>query len=110
MKIKARAPKVGKECEVEYDFGKDLTEMIAKFGERVVYDLAVDSAVIRLQSLLRSALERDLNPQEVANRWIPGVKTAAARDPLAAIKAAYAAMSPEEKKAFLQQLAQMAQG
>jgi len=110
VKVKATAPKVSKSCEVEYDFGSNTQEMVERFGEEVVFNMALDTAVIRLQAILRSALEKGLDPQKTADGWKPGVKrVAAAKDPIAAIKAAFATMTPDQKKEFLKQLAGMAQ-
>jgi len=103
--VSVKAPKVGKEATLQYDFGNDLDDAVAKFGAGVVFSNFVQNAIIVLQGAMRSRLQKGGDVAALATIWKPGVKLqAVARDPKAAAIAAFATMSAEEKKKFLADL------
>lgn len=68
MTIKTASKKTGHEMEVEYDFGSNLAEASAKFGEDVVYSKFVDSAIISLQAAIRTALDAGKTEADVLEK------------------------------------------
>lgn len=65
--INVKAPKVNREVSFEYDFGSNLKEMIAKFGEDMVYNQALDNMVIACQAVARNKLERGQKFEKTAD-------------------------------------------
>lgn len=105
MEIEVKAKKGDKEAAVGYDFGDDLNDMTAKFGDEVVFTNARANMKIVLQAGLRRCLEDGKDYNDYANRWIPGVQTTTGiTDPVAAMKAKFANMTDEERMAFLDDL------
>ena len=103
--IDVPAKKGGNSCNVQYDFGDDLASCSGLFGDEVVFTNARANMKIVLQAGLRRCLEKGLDPAEYAARFKPGVQTAsAATDPVVAMKAKFATMDEEAKKAFLAEL------
>ncbi len=94
--------------EVQYDFGDNLKEIIAKFGEDVVYQRFKAAVVVDLQAVVRR-LTGSKEPkigdalQAAVNEWKPGVakvrksKTEKALDLLND-------MDPDEFAAFLKEV------
>ena len=92
-------------CTVEYEFGKDLAETTDFFTEGIVHSAAVAQFKVGLQSGLRSAMKRGIDPQAYADSWKPGVKAPSiSADPMAAAKAAFSQMDDEAKREFLESL------
>lgn len=100
--------------EVEYDFGSNLKEAVAKFGDDKVYKAALNSFVISIQNTMRSLLEagiEDGKTQAVIAKeitatieeWEPTErkrgKTAKEK-----LRDQLAAMSDEDRKALLREL------
>lgn len=87
---------------VEYNFGSNLEESVAIFGEDRVHDHFVRNAKIALQGYMSRQLKAGKNPDEVAasiaDFTLEGRRPAKSK----ADKAAdlFAAMSPEEQAAF----------
>jgi hypothetical protein len=90
---------------VTYDFGEDLNEMVEKFTDNIVFTNARANMKIVLQAGLRRCLEAGQDPADFAAAWKPGVQMERIVDPIAAAKAKYAAMSEEDRAAFLKDLA-----
>lgn len=105
VNVSVKAPKVGKEATLQYDFGNDLDDAVKKFGAGVVFSNFVQNAIIVLQGAMRSRLQKGGDVAALATIWKPGVKLqAVAQDPKAAAIAAFANFSAEEKKKFLADL------
>lgn len=94
----------GKEATLNFDFGVDLNDAVSKFGEEVVFTNYRKSAKIDLQSVMRRYLKAGKDINELLDIWKPGVTLERTVDPKAAAKNAFSKMSPEEKKAFIQEL------
>ena len=109
VEIKAKK-KVGdedKEATIYVDFGEDLEDAINKFGEAVVLSNFKASAKITAQAAMRRYLEAKKSAEEVVKlmaAWKPGVAIERVSDPVAAFKAKFASMSPEEQIAALADL------
>lgn len=76
MTVKTTSKKTSREMEVEYDFGSNLQEASAKFGEDVVYGKFLDSAIIALQAAVRTALDANKTEAEVLEKvakWKLGI-------------------------------------
>ena len=102
--IEVTAKKNDSEATINYDFGEDLTEMIEKFTESVVFTNARANMKIVLQAAMRRRLEAGQPCDDLVDNWKPGVQMERIVDPIAAAKAKYATMSDEEKAAFLEDL------
>ena len=109
VEIKAKT-KVGDEwheASAMVDFGEDLEDAITKFGESVVFSKYVAEAKIDAQAAIRRYIDAGKNPDEIAalmKEWKPGVTVKRAKDPTAAFKAKFAAMTPEEQAKAIQEL------
>ncbi len=100
--IDVTAKKDGKEATIQYDFGNDLDDAVAKFGKDVVFSNFVQSAKITLQSIVRRYLVTDGDIQGLTTTWKPGMQMQRTSVPArVAIISEFKNMSPEEKKAFL---------
>ena len=103
--IEITAKKGDKIFAGSYDFGDDLKGMSAKFGDETVFSNARANMKIVAQAGIRRCLEHGKDPTEFLARFIPGTVTAAAAvDPVIAMKAKFATMDDEAKKAFLADL------
>lgn len=97
--------KDGKSAAEQYDFGDDLNSMKAKFGEEVVFTNAQANMKVRLQAVLRTCLTKGISTADATAKYVPGVQTATtAVDPVIGMKAKFATMDKEERKAFLAEL------
>ena len=117
MEIKAKRKDDAKVITVNYNFPGTVEELIAKFGKEVVYGKAMDSLVIDVQALVRRHMQDTLDKdgkvtqkaktqeeiQKLVSAWIPGVG-AVRRSPAEKIGSLIGQMTPEEKKALLEQL------
>ena len=105
MIVKAKAPKLGKETEVEYEFGKDLDESIDLFGATIVHSKFVSASTVDLQAALRRCLENGQDPVAYAEGWKPGMRAPSiSKDPLAVATLAISQMSDEEKMKLIEQI------
>ncbi len=113
--VEAEAPPVSGVIEVEakkddfsatvnYDFGKNLDEMVEKFGSEVTFTNARANMKIGLQSAMRRYLVAGKDCGELVTAWAPGVQMERVVDPLAVAQKAYGSMSEEEKQAFIAKL------
>jgi len=102
--------KIGDETKVaviNYDFGKDIAEMIKKFGEDVVFTNARGSFKITAQSVMRRYLESGLDEKAIAEKmsgWKPGVTLERTIDPVAVLMSKWGSMSEEERSDVLKKL------
>jgi hypothetical protein len=80
--IKATSAKLaGREVTVNYDFGENLDEAIAKFGKESIHSNFVANVVITIQSGMRHLAEggketagkTDAEIQAVYDAWKPGI-------------------------------------
>jgi len=71
--IEIVARKDGKEANVYYDFGDNLDEMIALFGDDVVFSNARSKMKIGLQANLRAYLKANQNIEKLMSNYKPGV-------------------------------------
>jgi hypothetical protein len=113
-KIDVKATKVidgiERQACVQYDFGDNLQDAVAKFGEKAVYDDFVASAKITLQAGMRRLLEAGKSEAEIASAlatWKPGVKMERMVDPVAALMNKFGTMSEEEQLALIEKLKSM---
>jgi hypothetical protein len=110
--IRTKAPKMkgtgktwdDKEFVGSYDFGENLQDAVAKFGEEVVFTNFRAQSVIRAQAIARSEMEADKSAEEIQSildAWKPGVQRAREVDPYAAAANAYSKLTPEEQAEFI---------
>ena len=105
--IKVRAPKVGKEATIQYEFPADLATLTAKFGEAEIFNAAKAQLTIAIQSRIRTLLEDGADQaaiEAMAAEWRPGMVTRRVADPVAALKSKLATMGSEDAKALLAEL------
>ena len=102
--IEVPAKKDDLEATITYDFGKDLEDMVEKFGSEVTFTNARANMKIGLQSAMRRYLVAGKDCSELTTAWKPGVQMERTVDPLSVAKKAYANMSEEEKAAFIANL------
>lgn len=102
--IEVTAKKGEREATITYDFGKDLDEMVEKFGADIVFTNARANMKISLQGVMRRNLEAGQSCDTLTETWKPGQIAERTVDPLAAAQKAYAGMSDEEREAFIAQL------
>ena len=99
------------ECSVDYDFGADLNSAIEMAGAEAVFSNYVANAKVALQGIIRAKLKAGNTPEQiqaVAASWKPGmVAEKTVVDPVAAVKAAFATWTPEQKTAYLKELGVM---
>ena len=109
VEIKAKK-KIGDEdmeVTVYADMGNDLEDAITKFGEAVVFSNFKAAAKITAQAAMRRYIEAKKSTEEIVKlmaAWKPGVAIERVSDPVAAFKAKFASMSPEEQIAALADL------
>lgn len=109
VEIKAKK-KIGDEdveATIFADFGESLEDAITKFGEAVVFSNFKASAKITAQAAMRRYLEAKKSAEEIVKlmaAWKPGVAIERVSDPVAAFKAKFAGMTPEEQIAALADL------
>lgn len=106
--IEVSAKKEGfEEVTITFDFGKNLDEMVEKFGAEVTFTNARANMKITLQSIIRRYLAAGKNESEIAALvadWKPGVQLERTVDPVSVARKAMANMDDEAKQAFIQKL------
>jgi hypothetical protein len=98
---------VDKVATIAYDFGENLKDMVAKFGEEVVFTNARGSFVITAQAAMRRYIETGKPADEIAKimgSWKPGVALARVVDPVAALTSQWGSFTPEKQAEILRQL------
>jgi len=102
-----RAKFAGKSATATYDFGANLDEAVEKFTENVVFGVFIDQAVIRLQALLRRAIEDELTQKEIDEKVAAWQMTVGGRERKSAaekVNDLLGKMTDEQRKALLASL------
>jgi len=111
INVTAKDPSTEREVTVAYNFGDNIADAIAKFGEDVVFAAFVADAKVGLQAAIRTKLRAkkedessytDAEVIEAASTWVPGAKTRTAADPMAKLQALLGKLTPEQKAALLE--------
>lgn len=106
--VEVSAKKEGfEEVTITYDFGKDLDEMVEKFGSEVTFTNARANMKITLQAAIRRFMQSGKTQDEIrelCSTWKPGVQFERTVDPVSVARKAMASMSEEEKQAFIDRL------
>ena len=96
---------VDKALAFEYDFGADLSEMVAKFGDEVVYHNARSNMVVGAQSAARGGIKAGKTEQEVVasfsgpKGWKPGIRKST--PPHERLAKDIEKLTPEQRKELL---------
>ena len=96
-----------KEITCMIDLGDSIEDATERFGGEVVFSNFKRAATITAQAAMRRFMEQGLGDNQVADKmgsWRPGVALERTVDPVAALKAKFAKMSPEERAALLAEL------
>ena len=105
--IEVTANKGQKSLTVSYDFGDNLQDAVAKFGEEVVFSNMQQSMKISLQALMRRGFDKGITDEEItaqAASWKPGVAAQRTSDPVAAIMGKWASIPADKRAELLKQL------
>lgn len=118
MSIENIATKAGQDADsrtitVGFDFGDNLQDAIAKFGEEAVFNSFKADARVGLQARVRALMKATVEDSEelkytdeeiVAKvaEYVPGTKTRQSSDPLAKLTALLGKLTPEQKAALLE--------
>lgn len=105
--VTAKAPKIDKEATVIVDLGENVEDAIARFGADVVFSNYLANVKIGVQSGIRRYLDAGLDANAIQAKfdsYKPGVTLDRVVDPVAAMAAKLAKMTPEEQEAALEQL------
>lgn len=112
IQISANDSKSGRTVVADFTLGENLNELIEQFGEEVVFSSAKSSIVIDVQAVMRRQMRSEVPDEQIAAyvaNWRPGVKAArVAVDPFRAALMNFTKKSPEEQKAFLEELRELA--
>ena len=104
MKVSAKRTN-GASVEVEYEFGSNLQEAIAAFGEDVIYQNAVGSLKVALQGWLRSQLDQEKTAEQITadvSSWKPGQRKQG-KSPQEKLRDQLNSLTPEERAALLKE-------
>jgi hypothetical protein len=99
--VSAKAPKIGKEAKILVDLGETAEDAIARFGAEVVFSNYLANVKIGVQSAIRRYLEAGLDGDAIQAKfenYKPGVTLDRVVDPVAALAAKLAKMTPEEQE------------
>ena len=88
--------KSGFRSYLAFNFGADLEEMTALFGEAIVFDYAKANMIVKAQAITRGNVGKGVSAIAVINDWVPGVKRAAAPIDKKAHANAYVDSAPVE--------------
>jgi hypothetical protein len=105
--LDAEGKEVRMKTEFQYDFGANLSEATAKYGESVVFNLYKAKAVIQVQDLARNALvagKSSSEAAELATKHKLGESTAVTKDLVSVSLNALEKMTAEERSAFIKTL------
>lgn len=92
------------QLEAEYDFGGNTEEAVKLFGEEVVFSTFKAQAVVKLQSIMRSAAKAGKDVAEVVAAWKPGVARVRGKTAVEKAISAFDKMSPEQQAQFIADL------
>lgn len=101
---------VEKELVAEYDFGANLEEAKAKFGEAVVFSNYVRSAKITLQAAMRRWAAAGLDDATIADKvskTVIGIAAERIVDPIAAMLNKFEALDPAAQAELIAKLKAM---
>lgn len=110
MQITAKAPKTGRSFSVDYPMPEDLSGLVAKFGDKGVYDAAVDRLVVNIQNVVRNGLNKDepVTDEELrdaALNYVPGQRAAReTKSPFERVMAGLGNLTAEQRQALAQAL------
>jgi len=110
MEVKAKLGNEGATYTAEYDFGSNLQEAVAKFGEAVVYSNYIHAAKISIQAAMRRWMKAGLSEKDVADKVkgiVLGVQAERVVDTTRAFLNRFEKMSPEEKNEILARLKEL---
>lgn len=100
-----------RKIETSFNFGGNTAQAVELFGEDAVYANFVRGARVTLQGFVRAQLsdveKSDDDIKEAINEWKPGARSARGTSKTSKIQKLIDAMSPEEKEAFLVQIAEL---
>lgn len=110
--ITTKAPKAVKEgkkpegwaIDIPFNFGTDLEEARALYGDKVVYNLYAGQARVAFQSQVRRLAEAGKSDEEIKSAlsgWRPGTSISVEKDPLTAARENFMKLSPEEQAMLL---------
>lgn len=102
--VEVTAKKDEKEATISFDFGKNLKEATALFGDDAVFGAYVAQGKIALQAVMRRYLAAGKDCQELLTLWKPGVTLERIIDKKAAAINTFAQMTPEDKAKFIAEL------
>jgi len=111
--VEASCPKAPKtpielSATVKFNFGDNLEDAVAKYGEAAVFDNYRAKAIIVCQSIIRRLLKAGKNKEQIQDiitrTWAPGVTLERIVDPVAAIVANQANATNDEKLAMIHDL------
>lgn len=104
VSIDVTSPKTGRSLVLNKDFGTDLADSVAKFGEKAVHSNFVRMASQDVGNVARRLLnDEKWTPESVVAKlaeWKPGVtmpRSSAPVDPVGAFIAQIATMTPEQR-------------
>ena len=106
-KIEATETDTERKCAVYYDFGADVNDAVAKFGDKVVHSNFVSKSIITAQAIIRRAMKAkktDAEIEEIFKTWKPGVAVERSFDPLAAALKKFEDMTAEEQTKYIEDL------
>ena len=98
---------VEKSGTIYIEFGDTAIESIDMFGDAIVNSNFIANSKVIGQAAIRRDLEKGLSQEELTVHlagWKPGVAISHQTDPIAAAKAKFKTLTPEEQRAFITEL------
>ncbi len=93
---------------IDFDFGENLADAVAQYGEEPVFTLYVANARVQLQGAIRAQGEAGVAASEIASRlaaYKPGIRMGRATvDPVSALKTQYANADEQGKADLLAEI------
>jgi len=74
--VVTKAPKLERECPIDFDFGANLKEMVSLYGENVTYTNAKGQMTVGVQAAVRRLMAGGISNSEIQKRmkdYKPGV-------------------------------------
>jgi hypothetical protein len=110
--IKAKVPKLGdREVSINYDFGKDIDEAIAKFGKDAVFSNFKANAVITIQGGARTMAVKGKTDQEIQAHYdtykIGAAAPRTAADPVASLISKFPTLDAAKQDELLKKLKEL---
>ena len=104
--ISAKLGKSGKPVSADYNFGKNLADLVKMYGEDTVYQNAVANMTVSLQGIIRNAIKAEKKPAEIAKtvaEWKPGARKKG-KSKVEKLRDTLKGMSAEERAKLLAEL------